>query len=82
MDIALNPFMDAILREHVIRVARRKGVPLADLEDLLQDEADAIEYLKECGVEVYLAYLEASSAAVDHVGWVVQPAGRGARSEA
>ncbi len=82
MDVRFDPFLDAILREHLVAAARKNGVALAELEDLLSSPSDAIEYLKECGVETYLAYLEAATAAVDDVGWIVVPRTAGGRAGA
>jgi len=44
-----------------------------DLEALLRTEGEALEFLKGCGVDLFEAYVEDASAAVDHVGWVVTP---------
>ena len=74
LSIALNPYFDAVLRAHVVRAARRNGLSLEDLERLLDSEAEAIEYLKGCGIDTYEAYVEAASAAVNHVGWIITPA--------
>ncbi len=71
LPIATNPYFDAVLKEHVIRAARRRGVTLADLERAFASERSAIEFLKECGPDAYETYLEDASEAVDHVGWIL-----------
>lgn len=71
LPIALNPYFDDILRRHVARAARDRGLTLTDLEKSLSSEADAVKFLRECGDHAYLAYEEDASATVDHVGWIV-----------
>lgn len=77
LEVAFNPYLDGILREHLIRAAVKFEIPVADLEELLENESDAIEWLKEASLEAYEAYLEDADAAVNHVGWVVTPLPRG-----
>ena len=71
LPITLNPYLDAILKEHVIRQARRHGLPLEALERAFDSEAAAVEFLKACGGKAYEDYVDDASAAVDHVGWIL-----------
>lgn len=77
MEVAFNPWLDGVLREHLLRAAVKYEIPVGDLEELLESEADAIEWLKEASLEAYEAYLVDADAAVNHVGWVLSPLARG-----
>lgn len=73
LEVAYNPYLDAVLREHLLRAAAKFEIPIHDLEDLLENEADAVAWLKEASPDAFEAYVDDADAAVNHVGWVLTP---------